>query len=237
MAVGRVISKRIPVCPGRDSRYTIKHNRDEPGQPWWVYYEPPGGDPIPADDSHGELVAVVNELKQQLCGSEGGAFSLNEHGQVIARMPAPAAHLGNAVHAIGVVNGSVFAYAQPLLFDRGALDPRSQPAVGTPWDGPLCGTTYKFAAAGNPKPPSHNLDEIFVQVGDRMLVLSVEAGISSYPPSSGALATFLATLRNLLPSGGRFRVNEHGRAFTSSNNAYIGVVPLAQWFKALSSLS
>jgi len=237
MPVGRVISKRIPICPGRNSRYTLKHNWQKPDHPWWVYYEPPGGDPIPADDAHSSLVAVVNDLKQQLSGNEGGSFSLTEFGQVIARMTAAGGHPGNAIHAIGIQAGAVFAYTQPLLFDGGSLDPRSNPTPGAPWDGPLCGTSYSFAAPGNPMAPSYKQDEIFIKVADRTLVLSVEAGISSYPPTSGALADFLTHLRRLLPSGGRFRVNEHGRAFTSDNNIFVGLVPLGEWFEALTPLS
>lgn len=60
---GRVVGTRLPCCPGKDSRFTIKHNYDVPNNPWWVFYEPPGGDPIPADDAHGELIALVNAMK------------------------------------------------------------------------------------------------------------------------------------------------------------------------------
>src|SRR4051812_18850876 len=100
VTIGRVIPKKIPVCPGRDSRYTVRHNADQSGTPWWVYYECPTRGLLPADQDHRDLVTLVNELKQQICGSEGGSFSLNEHGQVIARMPAPSGSREAAVHAI-----------------------------------------------------------------------------------------------------------------------------------------
>ena len=235
MPIGRVVPKRIPVCPGRDSRFTIKHNSTMPGNPWWVYY-----DSIPADDPHTELVTLVNEIKSQLCGSEGGgAFSINEHGQVIARMSAPGGYPGdaNALHAIGIDRGNVRSYAQPLIFNRGALDPRSAPAVGAPWVGPLCGTTYSFAAQGNPKSPSNNFDEIFIEVAGSTVLLSIDSGISRYPPASGPLASFLGELRRRLPDGGRFRVNEHGRAFTARDSLYVGTVPLTSWFRPLTAQS
>src|SRR5207237_9236230 len=67
--------------------------------------------------------------------------------------------------------------------------------------------------------------------------LSTQANIRPYPPASGALARFLAALRRRIPRGGRFRVNEHGRAFTSNGTIYIGTVPLGQWFPPLTARS
>src|SRR5262249_27790111 len=237
MAVGRVIVKRIPVCPGRDSRYTIRRNQDEDGSPWWVHYERSAKNFVPADAAHSDLVDLVNRIKDQISGGEGGAFSINEHGQVIARMSTPRGMSGQSVHAIAVRSGRVLTYTQPLVFDGGALDPRSQPAHGADWPGPLCGMTYSFAAPGSPKPHSDNFEQVFMKVAGHPVVLSVDAGIANYPPATGALATFLTALRQLLPNGGRFRVNEHGRAFTANGSLYIGTIPLRQWFRPLTATS
>ena len=87
---GRIIGTRLPCCPGKDSRFSIRHNVEQVGQPWWVFYEPPGADRIPADAPHAELVKLVNSMKMEMAHTEGGAFSINEHGQVIARAQAPA---------------------------------------------------------------------------------------------------------------------------------------------------
>lgn len=234
---GRIIPHRLPSCPGRDSRYTLRHNTDQPDSPWWVYYELPSGERVPADDPHTVLVNLVNALKRSCSGQEGGAFSLNEHGQVIARTSDPGG-VANAVHLVGVSGGQVVRYDEAITFRDGALDPSVEPSPGEPWPGPLCGMTYKFAAPGNRKPPSRCLDEVFVEVEGRVLLLSVEAGINPYPPAPGQeLATFLAALRQRLPQGGRFRVNEHGRAFTSDTNAFIGTAPLDDWFPELTPRS
>jgi hypothetical protein len=234
---GRIIGTRLPCCPGKDSRFTIKHHRDLPGNPWWVFYEPPGGNPIPADDPHTELVILVNSLKLEMAQTEGGPFSINEHGQVIARTRAPAGP-GNTIHIITVTSrGTVTTYRPPLLFQGGALHPRATPQEGASWPGPLSGMTYKLAAPGNPKPPSRNLDEIFVEEEGVVLQISSHAGIRPYPPTSGALARFLQALRRQLPNGGRFRVNEHGRAFTSNASIYIGTIPHASWFRPLTARS
>jgi len=185
-------------------------------------------------------VQLVNTLKVQMGGGEGGAFTITERGQVIARMEAPTGAPGNAVHCIGHVGGVVCTYTEPIIFGRGTLDPSAEPAVGAMWPGPLCGVTYSFAAPGNPKPPSHFFDEVFVRISDRIVLLSVDAGITPYPPTAGPLAAFLDSLRRFLPGGGRFRVNEFGRAFTSDDNIFIGTVPLDppnQWFKPLTALS
>lgn len=236
---GRVIPHRLPSCPGRDSRYTIRHNPDQAGNPWWVYYEQPSGARLPADRPHTDLIAVVNALKRAYAGQEGGAFSLNEHRQVIARTRDPQG-VANSVHIVGVANGAVETYTQTLTFSSGAVDPSVSPTPGDLWPGPLCGMTYSFAAPGNPKPPSRCLEEVFVEVEGQVLQLSVAACVRPYPPASpAALAAFLAALRLRLPQGGRFRVNEHGRAFTSDGNIYIETIPLCigDWFPALTPRS
>ena len=120
-----------------------------------------------------------------------------------------------------------------ITFQGGALDPSATPTEGATWPGPACGISYVFAAPGNKKPPSHNLEEIWQEVNGANVLLSVQAGLVTYPPASGNLAIFLAALRRQLPGGGRFRVNEQGRAFTSASNVFIGVVPLQQWFRPI----
>jgi hypothetical protein len=238
MPTSRVIPKKLPSCPGRDSRFTIRHNRDQNNE-WWVYYEPPGEDLIPADEPHRELVDVVNSLKEAAGNQPGGSFSINEHQQVIARMTSPAAYRGNAIHVIGLLErtGEVISYRETITFRGGTLTPIATAAEGAPWPGPLCGMTYSFTEVGNPQPPSCNLDEVFVVINGQRVQLSTEVGISPYPPRVGSLSEFLASLRRQLPRGGRFRVNEHGRAFTSDENIFIGQVPLGQWFKPLTPLT
>jgi hypothetical protein len=238
MPTSRVIPKKLPSCPGRDSRFTIRHNPDQ-GNEWWVYYEPPGADRIPADGPHRELVDVVNSLKEAAGNQAGGSFSINEHQQVIARMTSPAAYPGNAIHVIGLLEGTgeVIIYSETITFLGGTLTPLATPAEGAAWTGPLCGMSYTFVAPGNPQPPSSNFDEVFVDINGQRVQLSTAAGHSPYPPPVGPLSEFLAALRRQLPIGGRFRVNEHGRAFTSDENIFIGQVPLNQWFTPLTPLT
>lgn len=205
-----------------------------PGNPWWVYYNPPGEDRIPADGAHAALVDLVNAIKQAEGGALGGGFSINEYQQVIARMPAPAGYRGNAVEVIGMDDGEVITYSEEVItFSGGRLDPRDNPGEGAAWTGPLCGTTYSFTAPGNPQPPSRNLDEVIITIEGANLQLSGDARISPYPPARGALTNFLAALRRQLPEGGRFRVNEHRRAFTSAGSIFIGTVPANHWFRQL----
>jgi hypothetical protein len=229
----RVIPHRLPSCPGRDSRFTIRHHSGRPGQPWWVFYEPEAGDRIPADDSHEELINLVNYLKQQEGQSGGGAFSINEHGQVIARTSASTAAGGQAMHVVGLREDEVIRYRETITFSAGTLDPRATPGEGETWPGPRCGMTYKFVAPRNPKPPSRNFDEVFVEIEGKVIQLSTDAQIRPYPPQTGPVADFLAALRRQLPNGGRFRVNEHGRAFTADRSIFIGRIPDRQWFKPL----
>lgn len=199
-----------------------------------MYYKPQGADPIPADHAHSELVSRVNRLKEIENNEPGGSFSINEHSQVIARMNAPSGYNQNAIHVVDIADGRVFSYTTKITFQEGALDPTATPDEGDPWSGPLCGSTYKFAAPDSRKPPSHNVDEVWIEVNGANVQLSAQAGISAYPPSSGGVATFLAALRRQLPLGGRFRVNEHGRAFTADKNVFIGKVPNDHWFRPIS---
>jgi hypothetical protein len=97
--------------------------------------------------------------------------------------------------------------------------------------------SYSFVAPSNPQTPSNNLDEVFVNINGQRVQLSADAGLAPYPPRVGPLSEFLAALRRQLPIGGRFRVNEHGRAFTSDGNIFIGQVPLAQWFSPLTPMT
>ncbi|HUY32606.1 MAG TPA: hypothetical protein VMV69_07465 [Pirellulales bacterium] len=235
---GRIIGTRLPCCPGKDSRFTIKHNVERAGTPWWVFYDAPGSPKaIAADDPHTELVQLINALKEEVAGSQGGPFSINEHGQVIARAKAPAGP-GNTIHIINVTSkGTVSNYQAPILFGSGKLDPRVTPKEGDAWPGPLSGMSYKFAAPGNPKPPSRRFDEIFVEEEGVVLQISTHAGIDPYPPTGGLLAPFLGALRRQLPNGGRFRVNEFGRAFTSNGSIYIGSIPHSEWFRPLTARS
>ena len=76
-------------------------------------------------------------------------------------------------------------------------------------------------------------DELFVEEEGVVLQISTHASIDPYPPTSGPLSKFLQALRRQLPQGGRFRVNEHGRAFTSGGFIYIGTIPTAEWFRPL----
>jgi hypothetical protein len=235
MPASRVIPKRLPVCPGRDSRFTIRRNSDNGGA-WWVYYDPPGGMLTAADLPHQTLVSLVNELKEVEGIAAGGAFSINEHSQVIARMTAPSGYQQRAIHVIDISSGSVQTYTETITFQGGTIDPTTQPEEGSPWLGPRCGATYSFAAPGNKKPPTHNFDEVWTEIEGQIDLLSTHTKSIPYPPTDGPLAAFLAALRRQLSSGGRFRVNEHCRAFTADKNAFIGNVPLASWFPALSSM-
>ncbi len=233
---GRIIPHRLPSCPGQDSRYTLRHNPEQPGGPWWVYYQPPGGNPIPADDAHLVLVELVNALKAGMGQGTGGSFSINEHAQVIARMAAPPGQ-GNSMHVVNISGGAVDVYNNPITFQNGQLSPASIHNEGERWSGPLCGISYSFVAPGNRKAPSRNLDEVFVEEEGQILQLSSHGKIDPYPPTAGPLLEFLQALRRQIPGGGRFRVNEHGRAFTSDTHIFIGTIPRATWFRPLTPRS
>lgn len=230
MPASLVIPKRLPVCPNRDSRFTVRRYDGN----WWVHYQAPDGTFIPADDAHQDLVNLVNALKEAEGNAAGGGFSINEHFQVIARMKAPPGYKQNTIHVVDISGGAIKRYTHKITFQEGALDPTVKATEGEEWAGPRCGATYRLAAPGNPKPPTHNLDEVWTEIEGQIELLSPHTKPNPYPPTTGPLANFLGALRRQLPSGGRFRVNEHGRAFTSDENLFVGNVPLTHWFPPLS---
>jgi hypothetical protein len=192
---------------------------------------------VPADSAHKQLVDLVNGLKEAEGVGPGGAFSINEHFQVIARMAAPDGYKQNSIFVVETASGLVKTYTKTITFEEGKLDPKAEPEEGDLWTGPLCGATYRFAAPGNKKPPNHNVDEIWTEIEGQIDLLSTHLHPASYPPTTGPLADFIAALRRRMPQGGRFRVNEHGRAFTSNGSIFIGRVPLKSWFSPLSITS
>lgn len=152
-------------------------------------------------------------------------------------MASPGGYDGqSAIHVVGVQEGEIVRYKKLITFESGSLDPSATPAVGSDWIGPLCGTSYSFAAPNARQAPSHNLDEIWIEVSGARVQISSQLKKSEYPPGLGPLQSFLEALRGRLPNGGRFRVNERGRAFTSNGNLFIGVVPVdSYWFKPMSA--
>jgi len=232
---GRITAQRRPSCPGKDSRFTLGHKAGDTSRQLWVHVKHDGVD-VPCDDAHETLVEFVNELKREEGQPDGGSFSINEHGQVVVHTWAPPGQEGS-VQVIGVKQGAVFSYTTPITFDDGDLDPRALPEEGDRWPGPLCGISYTFSAPRNAKPPSHNFDEVTIEIDGSNHQLSRNRAIEPYPPKSGDLADFLARLRRQLPEGGRFRVNEQTRAFTANGSIFIGCVPLTEWFKPLTPLS
>lgn len=198
MPSSRVIPKRLPVCPNRDSRFSLRQN----GGSWWVHYQSSSGAHIPADAAHTQLVELVNALKAAEGNAPGGAFSINELSQVIARMKAPPGYPQNAIHVVDISSGGVQTCSDVITFDGGTIDPTAMPNEGDPWPGPRCGSTYKFTAPGNKKPPTHNLNEVWTEIDGKDDLLSVHVKPLTYPPAAGALAVFLTALRGQLPSGG-----------------------------------
>lgn len=189
MPTGRVILKRLPTFPGKNARFHIRSNRDKGGA-WWIYYMPRDGSRIPADNDHRELVDLVNNLKISEGKRPGGGFSINEHRQVIAHMPAPADDPGQSIHVIGLNGGAVATYKQTITFEKGRLSPILTPMEGELWLGPLCGMSYKFAAANSPKAPSHKLEEVSAKFEAPILQLSVDAGGHSLSPQDRSIGQF-----------------------------------------------
>jgi hypothetical protein len=117
-------------------------------------------------------------------------------------MKAPPGYSQNAIHVVDISSGAVQTYNQTITFQGGVLDPTAEPAEGDPWPGPRCGSSYSFTAPGNRKPPTNNVDEVWTEIEGQIDLLSMHTRPNPYPPTTGALAAFLAALRRQLPLGG-----------------------------------
>lgn len=218
-------------CGATDGmKYFIQRNPDVSGRPWWVYVKNEAVT-TPADDAHEELVSLVLTLKREM-GAElgGGSFFLNEHSQVIASANPPLGWNANSVYLVGVnETGDVLRYRKPLTFGDGIMDSSAMPAEGDIWTGPAVGVRYAFNDA---LPDEKMVCFKFERKGPRLFLSHdlEERGLTF----GLELARFNDALHRVMDfGGGRFYVNEQGRAFSARSCEFIAQVPLESWFRAL----
>lgn len=177
----------------------------------------------PVNEDHPELVDMVNEVKTRYGGRPGGAFYINEYGQVI-------------VPATGERDYYLAGeYRQPLEFefeghtlsgnavglDGLALQP------GATWEGPHPGVPYVLKAGAQ---------DIYYRSEPRPRVTK-EVRLSDFQSPNIVRQVCQMISRVKGHQGGRFYINEFQQLFAPVNKAtgleyiYIGRLgSLAQWF-------
>lgn len=197
-----------PQTIGKTRKYRVKLDNTVA-----LDWDVPGGSEIRlllTTEEHPDLVKMVNEVKRYGQNSDGGAFYINEHSQVIVPAGYPVRY-----YFAGVYSKQLrFWWENEIIsgdargFDGKALSP------GESWTGPLVGIPYVFAAGG----------------ADIYYTVEVRAGAVQKIYLTGVVDDPEPTLRLLRRiignQGGRFYVNEYREMFRPSGGngpaTYIG---------------
>lgn len=213
-------------CPSnvsKDAKYKIRlENREHVVG---LFYRSADGELwYPSSNAHPELVNMVNELKIAKAGAPGGAFYINEYGQVI-------------VPVVGEDKDYYLAgeYTTPLEFEfegkilsGDAKDLEGKPLKpGDRWVGPHPGIPYVLKAGGT---------DIYYRCWVRPRVeREVRLSDSLGTEAAKGVAATIADIRGR--DGGRFYINEFRQMFTPKEGeagldyVYIGKVnDLSLWF-------
>jgi hypothetical protein len=204
-----------PSRTSKDAKYSVTLNREirleyqESRRVRWLL----------TTEDHPELVEMVNEVKRQLTGLDGGAFYINEFHHVLV----PDGEGGPCYYA-----GS---YSKLLVFKEGALalSPSAPSGLepGELWRGPHVGIPYVLAAGVRDiryeKAEGRRIETIF---------LSDEVGAER----AARLALRLGQHKGT--SGGRIFINEQCEFFTRVDRGdqweyiYLGHLEEDAWFAA-----
>lgn len=202
-----------PMRVGKDTKYSvttagdIKLEYQEMARVRWLL----------ASGDHPALVDMVNAVKTELSGREGGSFYINEFSAVLV----PDGEGGRCYYA-----GD---YKDTLEFREGDLfvSPEAQPGLrpGDPWPGPRVGIRYTLNAGG---------DDIRFELVDGRRTEKVY--LSDHRGASAAARTSALVAATKGRSGGPFYVNECRQMFAPVESGgayryfYIGSLDDQAWF-------
>lgn len=207
-----------PSNVAKDAKYTVKRGA---GGGWVVhltYRLDSQTRELLTTDAHPALVEMVNRVKMEIHGVEGGAFYINEHCHVIVPDAQGALYAGE--------------YTKELRFDfnGSTIGPRPPKGVGPgdEWKGPHVGIRYTLAAGNDDIYYEQRLSASRIQ----RVTLSSVVGVRA----ARALANRLAQHKG--QNGGRIYVNEQCEFFAPINTtyglpfAYLGHLEDDAWFPA-----
>ena len=169
--------------------------------------------PFVPSDAVGDLITAVNHTKETHAGSPGGAFQINEFGQVLCPIPQSSAR-----YWIGTITGvpQFIDPRRPKTRFELRLPSSTQP--GTPWDRPYIGMKF-------------NLDS-----NDSIYFLEDDGDIRFKKRLTTPNPDLVSRLRAVRGPGQsiRFIVNLHGVVLTKSEPAwepvFVGVIDTNRWF-------
>lgn len=202
-----------PMRVGKDTKYSVTASGDikleyqEKARVRWLL----------ATGDHPDLVKMVNAVKTELTGREGGAFYINEYTHVLVPDGA-----GGVCYFAGW-------YDTPLVFREGDLTVSSKApghlSPGDPWPGPRVGIKYVLAAGAT---------EIRYEKVDGRRTEEVWLSDTAGPSATTRLAIRIARIKG--NAGGAFFINESRELFAPVgvgprvDYVYIGHLEQDAWF-------
>lgn len=208
-----------PSNVNKDAKYTVRSS-DGGYAICLLYRETSGDEYLLASDAHEDLVSMVNQVKKEVNGTEGGPFYINEYHHVLVPCQDSETYLA----------GSYSTYLT-FPFKGGRIGPVAPSGVkpGDPWNGPHAGVPHQLAAGGNDIYRWMSGTNEFGEEWRRKDKLSVAVGASS----ARKLANRIAAIKG--PEGGRVYVNEACELFSPPDEQgdafiYLGHLDPDDWF-------
>ncbi len=206
----------VPSNVNKDAKYSVKRGSHDDFEIQLVYRLDARERALLATQHHGELVEMVNAVKQEHNDVPGGAFYINEFLDVLVP----------AMNGACYFAGTYQRYLE-FEFEGQVISPRADDDLvpGQPWPGPHVGIRYTVKAGGkdigytfNPRPRV-----------ERTVLLSDVHGTTA----AAELVQRLARVKGDL--GGRVYLNECGEFFTPPPNprddfVYLGSLDEDVWF-------
>ncbi|MGW9193079.1 hypothetical protein [Micromonospora chersina] len=206
-----------PSNVNKDAKYSVVHSPAGGMEVRLVYRISAREKELLTNDRHESLVAMVNEVKEKINGTAGGAFYINEHHHVLVPHPE-----GGCVYAGTYDEILEFDYDGQLI---GPVPP-SDLDPGAAWPGPHAGIPYVLCAGGT----DIRYDAVS---GRRIREVRLSDDVGQEP--ARLLARRLAAVKG--NAGGRVYINEASHFFAPVNTAtggvsyvYLGALDDDAWF-------
>jgi len=208
----------LPRNVNHDAKYSVVHDTDGEMRVRLLYTLSEGERALLSTDRHPQLVDMVNQVKDEVHGALGGAFYINEYGQVLVPTSTAYFYAGK--------------YTTLLEFDfeGKVIGPKAGSLLkpGDTWIGPHAGIPYVLAAGGR---------DFYYELETRPGVvkrttLSTFVGV----PAAAALGRRLSAVKG--NQGGRIYINEAREFFApidiggAWDQLYLGPLGNDAWFPA-----
>jgi hypothetical protein len=203
-----------PSNVAKDAKYSVVHGTSGAHEVRLVYRVSNREKWMLTTDKHEPLVRMVNDVKNAMRSTPGGAFYINEFHDVL--VPAD----DGGVYYAGSYSGTLEFRDGPLVVSPKAPDGLKP---GDAWPGPHVGIRYTLMAGAQ---------DIRYELREGKRSLDVHLSDEVGPSAALALAKRLGSVKGA--SGGRMYINERMEFFAPVDDAYLylGNLEDDRWFAA-----